>query len=477
MKRKFFAFILLISAGLSLSSCLSSDDDTNIEYSHDTAVTAFSLGTMGQYVKRLTGSTAGAYDSLATSAVTGSDYKFTIDQTKHEIYNEDSLPIRTRTAAALATISAKNSNYIQLIYNKTDVKEGDSKDSIVWYNSSDSINFDKLNADKAIRVYAQDFTVYADYKLTVNVHKERADSFVWHSMAPIAAGLSDMKAVALKDGAVCVLGKSSADNTVAYTFKNNSWSPAFANHTLTAAACQSVASLGGTLYLIDNGKVLASTDGINLTEVSANAGVTQLLGAGSKYLYARAAQGISASEDGKTWFSQVLDEVVDSLPTQSISLNAVSIASTKNAENLFLLGTHASEHGDTIAVAWTHTADYNQSSPSGQKWNYIDYDKNEPGKLPYLSQIVASTSSDGLVALGSNKKWYKSINGGLTWKVDTTMTLPENFDASKPFALTRVRTEEVTSQGTKYYSYFYWLINGRNVWKGRFNKDGWVRKD
>lgn len=43
MKRKFFAFILLLSAGLSLSSCLSSDDDTNIEYTHDTAITAFLL--------------------------------------------------------------------------------------------------------------------------------------------------------------------------------------------------------------------------------------------------------------------------------------------------------------------------------------------------------------------------------------------------------------------------------------------------
>mgnify|MGYP002305529612 CR=1 FL=1 len=40
MKRKFLAFVLLITAGLSLSSCLSSDDDTNIEYSHDTAITS-----------------------------------------------------------------------------------------------------------------------------------------------------------------------------------------------------------------------------------------------------------------------------------------------------------------------------------------------------------------------------------------------------------------------------------------------------
>ena len=75
MKRKFLAFVLLITAGLSLSSCLSSDDDTNIEYSHDTAITAFSLGNLGQYVKR---NTTGKMDSLVASAVTGTNYTFTL---------------------------------------------------------------------------------------------------------------------------------------------------------------------------------------------------------------------------------------------------------------------------------------------------------------------------------------------------------------------------------------------------------------
>ncbi len=43
MKRKFFAFIALVAATLSLSSCLSSDE-TTVEYTHDTAITAFLFG-------------------------------------------------------------------------------------------------------------------------------------------------------------------------------------------------------------------------------------------------------------------------------------------------------------------------------------------------------------------------------------------------------------------------------------------------
>ena len=506
MKRKFFTFITLLAAGLSLSSCLSSDDDNDVVYSHDTAISAFSLGTMGRYkyTTKIEEGQVKKDSSLVASAVAGSDYKFTIDQANRQIYNEDSLPVGTRIAASLATISAKNSSYIQLIYAKDKLKDKKYEDSLVWYSSSDSINFKKLpyiGLDEKgnpssnirrnnIRVFAQDGTVYADYQLKINVHKEEADFFVWKPLATSNAkliGLDSIKTVALGDGTIYVFGKpaSTDKKTIAYFSTNgNTWNKV--NHEFGANAYESIAGLNGVAYVVDdNGKVYSSANA--WAEVPANISPIQLLGAGSKYLYARTATGIAASEDGKTWKEQALDEVVDSLPTRSVNLNAVSIASTKNAENLLLLGIHPIKkedvdkgikaHGDTIAVVWTHTADYNVGA-SLNKWNYVDYDKNQRGKLPYLSQVVVSTSSDGLVALGSNKTWYKSLDGGLTWKKDTTMTLPEGFDAAKPFALTRVKkTDNIAPNGKQYDTYFYWLINNGNVWKGRFNKDGWLKKD
>lgn len=475
MKRKFLAFVLLITAGLSLSSCLSSDDDTNIEYSHDTAITAFSLGNLGQYVKR---NTTGKMDSLVASAVTGTDYTFTIDQANRKIYNEDSLPALTRTAAALATISAKNSSYIQLIYDKNVVKEGEDKDSIVWYSSSDSINFDQLNKEKNIRVYAQDASAYADYLLTVNVHKEFPDSFVWHPLTAGNATLASLtgaeKSVVLGNGNVCVLGKNAEDKTIVLTSADGeNWATV---STLSASASQSAAALNGTLFVIEDGKVLSSTDAKTWNTVAENQTLTQLLGASSKYLYARSADAIYASTDGKAWTKQELDEVSDSLPTQSINLSAISVASVKNVESLLLLGTHEAAHGDTIAVAWTGTADY--SLPIGEnKWNFIEYDKNQSGKLPYLSQLVVTSSSEGLVALGSNGKWYRSLNGGIKWDVDTLMTLPIGFDASKPFSLVRATEKLTAADGTQYDGHFYWLINGGNAWRGRFNKEAWLKQD
>ena len=149
MKRKFLAFILLVTAGLSLSSCLdSTDNNTNIVYYHDTAITDFSLGKMDKFGKKKDG----VSDSLLRGVVDGSTFVFSIDQANHEIYNLDSLPVNTRIAAVLATISAKNSSYIQINYVKQDpVKEGETTDSLVWYNSTDSIDFTKTK-EKAIRV-------------------------------------------------------------------------------------------------------------------------------------------------------------------------------------------------------------------------------------------------------------------------------------------------------------------------------------
>ena len=49
MKRTILAFATLFSAVSMLTSCLG-DDDSNIDYYNDTAITAFSLGTLNQYL-------------------------------------------------------------------------------------------------------------------------------------------------------------------------------------------------------------------------------------------------------------------------------------------------------------------------------------------------------------------------------------------------------------------------------------------
>lgn len=454
MKRKFFAFIALITATLSLSSCLSSDDDLNVEYTHDTAITAFSLGTLDQWGK----TKDGTKDSLYKAVVAGANYKFYIDQATRQIYNVDSLPCGVRDTAILATISSKNSSPILLMdINKTDSITG-------YYSSSDSINFSK---PRFIRVYSSDYSAYAQYKVTVNVHKELPYEFKWHELAQNnsqLAAFSDLKAVACGED-IYVFGKTAEGTKVLKSAINDgsAWSSITMNVGLSSDAYQSAVALDGKLYISDAGKVYASADAERWAEVSENADIKQLIGASSKYLYAYTAAGISVSKDkGVSWEQEKLDTDADYLPKQNISMNVAGVLSAKDVENVMLLGTRDKALKDTVATTWLRTVDY--ANEDGQ-WNYLEIENNKSGKMPWLDQVITCAADTGFVALGSNGKWYKSQDAGLNWKQDKMVVLPAKFATEGRFAFCR---------DNKHY---YWIIRNGYVWRGRFNIDGWRSKE
>lgn len=459
MKRKFFAFIALITATLSLSSCLSSDDDLNVEYTHDTAITAFSLGTLDQWGK----TKDGTKDSLYKAVVAGANYKFYIDQATRQIYNVDSLPCGVRDTAILATISSKNSSPILLMdINKTDSITG-------YYSSSDSINFSK---PRFIRVYSSDYSAYAQYKVTVNVHQELPYEFKWHKLAQNnsqLAAFSDLKAVACGDY-IYVFGKT-AEGTKVLKFAindGNAWSSIMMNVSLSSDAYQSAVALDDKLYIADGGKVYASADAATWTVVSGNADIKQLIGASSKYLYAYTAAGISVSKDkGASWKQEKLDTDAAYLPTQNISMNVAGVLSAKNVENVMLMGTRNKTLNDAIATTWLRTVDYDyDANAEAGQWNYLETEKNQSGKMPCLDQVITCAADTGFVALGSNGKWYKSQDAGLTWTQDKKVNLPGEFGTSSyRFAFCRDK------------QHYYWIIRNGYVWKGRFNIDGWSKED
>lgn len=454
MKRKFFAFIALITATLSLSSCLSSDE-TTVEYTHDTAITAFSLGSLDRYTKTKAGK-----DTLLKANVTGSDYKFYIDQAQRLIYNVDSLPCGVRDTAILATISSKNNSPILLM----DINKTDSV--AAYYSSSDSINFSK---PRFIRVYSSDYSAYAEYKVTVNVHKELPYEFKWHELAQNNSQLaefSDLKAVACGDY-IYVFGKTAEGTQVLKSAINDgsAWSSIMMNVNLSSGAYQSAVALEGKLYISDGGKVYASADAATWALVSSeNADVKQLIGASSKNLYAyNTAAGISVSKDkGVSWEQEKLDTDKAYLPTQNISMNVAGVLSAKDVENVMLLGTRDKALKDTVATTWLRTVDY--ANEDGQ-WNYLEIENNKSGKMPWQDQVITCAADTGFVALGNNGKWYKSQDAGLTWKQDKMVVLPAKFADEGRFAFCRDK------------QHYYWIIRNGYVWRGRFNIDGWSKED
>lgn len=456
MKRKFLAFVVLLAATLSLSSCLSSDDDLNVEYTHDTAITAFSLGSLDQWGK----TKDGTKDSLYKAVVAGANYKFYIDQATRQIYNVDSLPCGVRDSAMLATITSKNSSLVVL-------QDIDKTDSLITYSSTDSINFSK---PRLIRVYNNDFTAYATYTVKVNIHQEKGDVFNWQEKAQQNTALSQLsrlKMVSLGNN-IYVFGKN-AEGLKIYKTANTDgmgWQEVTVNIAFGADDCQNVVAMGNNLYILSDGKVYASADGSNWQEKGSDASLKLMVGASSKNLYAYTAAGISVSKDqGASWTALALDKSVDYLPTNNLSMCSTSIRSTKNVEYLMLMGTRDKSYGDSIATIWNHVVD-NDADAADNEWNYFELDSHQPYKMPMMDQVLTCAADTGFVAVGSNGKWYKSKDNGVSWKVDSLVTLPAAFTFNVNSSIGFCRDA----------NNYYWLIRGGNVWKGRFNRDGW-RKD
>ena len=292
--------------------------------------------------------------------------------------------------------------------------------------------------------------------------------FKWHELAQNNSQLatfSDLKAVACGDY-IYVFGKTADGTKVLKSAINdgNDWSSIMMNVSLSSDAYQSAVALDDKLYIADGGKVYASADAATWTVVSENADITQLIGASSKYLYAYTAAGISVSKNqGASWEQEKLDTDAAYLPTQNISMNVAGVLSAKNVENVMLMGTRNKALNDTITT-WLRTVDYDENAEAGQ-WNYLEIEKNQSGKMPCLDQVITCAADTGFVALGSNGKWYKSQDAGLTWTQDKKVALPDEFGTAGRFAFCRDK------------QHYYWIIRNGYVWRGRFNIDGWSKED
>ena len=139
MKRARLSFALLSSAVFLLTSCLK-DDDKNVTYYEDTAITAFSVGTLKWRVDSVTKT---GNDTVYQKKLEGKKYAFYIDQLKREVYNPDSLPYGVDGKKVLCTITSRNAGIVLL--------KSATSDSMKYYSNTDSIDFSQ---PRTFRVYS-----------------------------------------------------------------------------------------------------------------------------------------------------------------------------------------------------------------------------------------------------------------------------------------------------------------------------------
>ena len=142
MFKKILPIFMVCAIALCMASCLE-DDEQEIIYYEDTAVTSFSLGNLNKYVtvKSSTGE-----DSIVKLTTDCRSYGFRIDNMSRPcmIYNPDSLPLGIDPSKVLCTVNTKNSGVA--VWKYTDAN---GEDSLAFYSAQDSVD---LSEPRELRV-------------------------------------------------------------------------------------------------------------------------------------------------------------------------------------------------------------------------------------------------------------------------------------------------------------------------------------
>ena len=179
MNKHIHALFALIMGALLMTSCLKSDDSSEIIYYNDTAITDFTLTTVNRYVHTISKS---GKDSVYKKTLS-EPVEFNIDQYKRLIYNTDSLYADTDLKHVLISITTKNSG-VAVIKSLT-------SDSLKTILSTDSLDFSQ---PREIRVYAQSGNVYRTYQVTLNKHQVSTNKLMWEQMPADSYPVDETKA-------------------------------------------------------------------------------------------------------------------------------------------------------------------------------------------------------------------------------------------------------------------------------------------
>lgn len=456
MTKIFKVMCALLATTALLASCLKSDDDATIILYNDTAITSFTLGTLNRYVN--TTSSAGV-DSTYKEAIVGSDYKFSIDESTHCIFNRDSLPVGTDVKHVICSVTTLNNGGVF-------VKNLNS-DSITYHSSADSIDF---SSPRVFYVYAIDGSGREQYTVQLNVHQEEGEQFVWtrHTDNYDIAALEATKAITLNQE-IFVYGAKDG-KTIGYkTTDGENW------NTLAKVddenAYRNMVALDGSLYMIANGTLQRSADGMVWDVVKDNVEVAQLVASNSKELYGLTDDGkmMLSADGGDTWQEDALDEDASWLPQAETAYACTPVKMTYHADQIILAG--ISPAISSIASVWRKISEHDTQGQQ-DKWVYMERSDDNRFALPQLKSLVMMPYDDGILAWGVKDDGefspiYQSRDNGLIWKTNTRYKLPEDFNGS-------INSFAATTDGVD-----IWLVSGESgeVWQGHLNRIAWEKTE
>lgn len=465
MKSKTINIAVLLAALFSLVSCLDTNDGDYV-YTDDSAVTAFSVTSAKKavHVKASNGA-----DSVYTTSVTLSAYKFVIDQQRCVIYNPDSLPYGVDPTKLIVSANSVNSGSLVL--------KSMTRDSLSYLSTTDSLDFSK---PRELQVYSLSGAAVRKYEVRVNVHQEPADQFNWTKLPNPTAftnanGVKSF-AVTIASGATrrFLLASDGTTTTVYRADGDNAWTAATPNfnHTLAAETYRSAAVKHDTLFVCDNGVVMATTDGDTWTQqTTAEAGVARIIAANPIRLYAYNNEGVMVSSDdsGKTWKTASIDESASLLPNGDIAYATLPLSTNANAFRTLLIG--SVPEASTTAFSIWGKIDEGDAYSENQPWMFYDHNTLNRHELSLMQNFSAFTYDGKIMMVGNEDRvylpnFYASRDGGITWEADTVITSPLGFFVTGPYTVSVDKDN------------FIWFVSGKTgeTWRGRINRLGWKKE-
>ncbi len=407
---------------LVFSSCLN-EDSKNVTYTSDTAITAFSIGTLKRVM--YTKAHDGILDSSYVATVDGSKYKFRIDHNNGVICNDDSLPIRTQTDKVICSISAYNNGIITYLK--------PNNDTIYYFNSTDSMDF---TTPLEFRVYPADgMGAYRKYQTSINVHQQNGDSLYWKKLDMLSEIPTHKKL--LVKGDECFVFNTDVDKDI-MMFK-------------------------GDFYALHEGKLEKSDNGKMWTTV-ADFPYKTLLGAGTMEMYAISEErNIYSSKDGIAWTQDDIDGDVALLPDSCISCVCKPIKSNLETEQIVIIGN--SNADAQYATVWTKVLEKREGSDK-YSWTMARYIMDETMSLPHIDNLSVSYYADALLSV-CNGKLYVSYDNGLLWKEYT-----DKFYL--PWSFTQLKGGVASTASNKN---FYLLEENGSLWQGLVPRMTWQKQD
>lgn len=465
MKSKTINIAVLLAALFSLVSCLDTNDGDYV-YTDDSAVTAFSVTSAKKAVHVRASNGA---DSVYYTTATLTAYKFVIDQQRCVIYNPDSLPYGVDPTKLLVSANSLNSGSLVL--------KSMTSDSLSYLSTTDSLDFSK---PRELQVYSLSGAAVRKYEVRVNVHQEPADKFNWTKLPNPTAFTS---ATGVKSFVVTtasgttrrfLLASDGTTTTVYRADGDNAWTAATPdfNHTLAAETYRSAAVKHDTLFVCDNGVVMATTDGNTWTQqTTAEAGVARIIAANPIRLYAYNNEGVMVSSDdsGKTWKVASIDESASLLPNGDIAYATLPLATNPNAYRTLLIG--SVPEASTTAFSIWGKIDEGTAYSENQPWMFYDHNSLNRHELSLMQNFSAFTYDGKIMMVGNEDRvylpyFYGSRDGGITWKADSVITSPLGFFVTGPYTVSVDKDN------------FIWFVSGKTgeTWRGRINRLGWKKE-